>query len=237
MHMLSPYVINEMRRYRKHLSTLKKDIDRFGLFWAVLGFIYRLVKRTLFLEILYIILNDRDKLTKPKSKVQERLSFKIATKEDLLNLKDKKEYQVDDDKIELHDSGVMCLLNYSDNEVAGYTHADLSGRPTLKPYLKLDIPDTMIYNFAGLTVPKFRGRNHHAMRHYELMQLPQCMDKRYMMGYVDFSNLAALRGDKKSGYSKIGHIAVFGIRGSKCIRLSKGLRSYNIRLTRENKNT
>lgn len=208
---------------------LKRDIKYFGMGRTIIRSVYKFIRKFIFFEILYIILNDRDNLKKPKLKVEENLSFKIATKEDLTKLMSKKEYDINEEKIELHNKGAICLLICSDGEVAGYTHADVSGKPALKPYLKLEIPDNMLYNFAGLTAPKYRGRGHHGIRHYELMQLPQCLNKKYMMGYVEFHNFAALRGDKKSGYKKIGFITIIGIGNKKFKRLSKSLKKYNIR--------
>ncbi len=215
---------------KRYYHIFRKDVKRFGLQTAILGSLYNLTKRIGILEILYIIMNDRRNIRKPKLKFNEKMLFKIATRQDLLTLKDQGEYQIDEEKLDLFDRGELCLLNYSNDEVAGYTHAHVSGRPILKPHLELEIPDNMIYNFAGFTLPKFRGRNHHGMRHYELMQLPQCLNKRYMIGYVEFDNFAALRGDRKSGYAKIGYILVLGIARWKFIYLSKDLRKHEIRL-------
>jgi hypothetical protein len=211
---------------------LKEDISRYGFRSAFLGISYRIIRKFIAFEVWSVLLNDRDNIKRPVQNEDETLDFKIASEQDLKWLLDNKKDIVDKHLLDNYNRGDICLLNYSGGTFAGYTHATVNGHAVLDNFIELALPDDMIYNYAGLTIPEFRGRKHHSIRHFELMNTDPCKDKKSILAYVNFDNFAAIRGGLKGGRYLIGYIVSYGLRKKKHVKLTKGIKRYGIQLKR-----
>ena len=211
-----------------YYQKLSDPITRFGVWKGLALLLNNVVNRLIFVDCYHIILLKREEVKRPPIVDKKPLSFRFATEKDLRELQLQPVWDIDETKLRSFREGDYCLLNYVGTELAGYTWAHLQGRPLLIPGPRLKIPDSVIYNYAAFTLPKFRGRNHQALRHYELLNQPQWKDKIGLLGYVRYTNWSSVRGQKKSGYQSIGRMWMIGTRRKFIVLFSKSLKKLGI---------
>lgn len=140
---------------------------------------------------------------------------------------------IDGTKRALLQAGNTCLLSLVDGRIAGYTWVHTQGQPELLPGLRLQLPEGVLYNFAGFTHPSFRGAGLQSRRHEAVLAQPDWADRPSMFGYVKATNFASRRGQARSGYRKVGMVLQLGSRGRLWTWLSPGLRQRGLRRLEE----
>jgi hypothetical protein len=203
--------------------------SRFGAAKTFKHVMYRLVNRLFYFDCLNIIVLNRENLKPLDAANMDRLSTKIATLEDLRQMQKQGCWDTNQKKIGLFNQGDTCLLSYVDNKLAGYTWAHTNGCPELVPGLKLSVPDEYVYNFAGFTLPDYRGCGLQSFRHHELLNHPQWKDKKGLLGFVIHTNYSSRRGQEKSGYEQLGNIWLIGAKSNFYALIDKNLQSMGIR--------
>ena len=214
------------------LQELKDVHSRFGFGAAVLFFCHRLINKIFYLERLNVIALDRDRLRPLKPNPGATLTSRLATLQDLEALHPDPVWEVDEDKLRYFHDGDSCLLSYADGKLAGYTWAHTLGRPELIPNLTISVPDSYLYNYAGLTLKEFRGVGLQPYRHHALLNHEKWQGKKGLLGYVKHLNFASRHGQEKSGYRTIGSIWMFGRANNFRVYLSKSLRDMGIKRLR-----
>jgi hypothetical protein len=169
------------------------------------------VNRLLVLDGFVVVILDREKLHRPQIVDQKPVTFRLATLEDLQALHGQPGLLIDDERLRAFADGDACLLQFVGDELAGYTWVHARGTPLLVPGLRIGIPGSLLYNYASLTLPAFRGRNHQSLRHHELLQLPAWQDRAGLLGYVRHANFSSRAGLRKSGYRELGRIWLAGL--------------------------
>lgn len=213
---------------RRKLTTLRKHLRTFGWRKTVLLALDRVLNAVMFVDCLHIVLLDRAKVSAPKVVDEEPLTFRLATAADLHAMLKRPELDVGEDKVLGFIEGDSCLLHYVGDELAGYAWAHTRGMPLIIPGLRLKTPPAYLYNYASLTLPKFRGRNHQALRHHELLERPEWKGCAGLIGYVRHTNWSSRNGLRKSGYVDIGRIWLFGTRDHFRVWIPRHLRNLGI---------
>jgi len=207
----------------------KELIGRYGIKKLLILFVYSIVNKILYLESLHIITLERDRIKNPKPVDQRKLTFRYATEQDLSDIYKRPEYKMTDTKMAAFKDGDHCLLNFVDDELAGYTWAHTKGQPLLFPGFRIQIPDSYCYNYSAFTLPKFRGMNLQSIRHYHLLSNPQWKDRMGLMGYVVSTNWNSIKGQSKSGYHSIGRVWLFGTKKKYMAIFSKRLKEMGVK--------
>lgn len=208
---------------------LKEHIARYGFKKLLIRFVFSQINKVLYLEALNIIVLERERIKDPKPLDQRKLTFRYATEDDLLEMLKNPEFKMTDNKLAHFRNGDHCLLCFVDDELAGYTWAHTKGQPLLFPGFRISVPDDYCYNYAALTLPKFRGMNLQSIRHYHLMNNPRWNDKTGLLGYVVSTNWDSIKGQSKSGYHSIGRIRLFGTKKKYMAFFSKRLKEMGIK--------
>jgi hypothetical protein len=208
---------------------LKEHIARYGFKKLLITFIYNTLNKILYLETLHIIVLERERIKDPKAVDQRKLTFRYAVEQDLAAMLKNPEFKMSETKMTNFREGDHCLLCFVDDELAGYTWAHTMGRPLLFPGFRISVPDDFCYNYAALTLPKFRGMNLQSIRHYHLMNNPEWKDKKGLLGYVVSTNWNSIKGQSKSGYHSIGRIRLFGTKKKFMSFFSKRLKTLGIK--------
>ena len=211
------------------LQELKDVHSRFGFAAAALFLTHRLINKIVFLERLNVIVLDRDRLRPLKPDPRVKLTSRLATLQDLEALHQDPLWEVDEDKLQYFHAGDSCLLSYADGQLAGYTWAHTLGHPELIPNLTISVPDSYLYNYAGLTLKEFRGVGLQPYRHHALLNHEKWQNKKGLLGYVKHMNFASRHGQEKSGYRTIGSIWMFGRPRSFRVYISKSLRNIGVK--------
>lgn len=197
-------------RITRSFRRLRELVSIHG-FWKALAVVVDwLVNRFLFVDAFVVVVLDREKVKRPRVVDMQPVTFRLARYEDLRALSRRPELDLGDDRLRAYLEGDSCLLQYVGDELAGYTWVHADGRPLLIPGLRLKTPDAYLYNYASLTLPRFRGRNHQALRHHELMQQARWRDRAGLLGYVRHTNWSSRAGLQKSGYRELGRIWMAG---------------------------
>lgn len=191
--------------------------------------LHQLVNRFFLLERLHIVVLDRDKLKPIKPQGAVRLSWRMASMDDLQGMRKDAKWDISEDKIALFRAGDACLLSFVDDQLAGYTWTHAAGRPTLMPGLTISVPAQYLYNFAALTLPEFRGFGLQPYRHHVALTCGQWGDKQGLIGFVKATNFASRHGQAKSGYRKIGTLWRFGSENGFWVYCSPSLRKIGVR--------
>ena len=217
-----------MTKYKK----LKDQIGRFGLARGLLYALDRTVNRILLLDCHHVIILERERVNPLKDYDDPMLSFRFADESDMVALRAMPEWDIDEAKWRNFREGDKCLLVYYDSELAGYTWVHLDGRPLIIPGLRLSMPIAYAYNYAGFTLPKFRGKSLQAIRHCNLIHRRELSDRKGLIGYVRYDNWSSQRGQQKSGYHSIGRIWLFGTKKNFLVFISRNLKRTGIRRIR-----
>lgn len=170
-----------------------------------------LVNRFLVLDAFVVVVLDREKVHRPRVVDEAPVSFRLARPDDVRALSRGDRPLLAEELRRAFVEGDACLLQFVGDELAGYTWAHDRGAPLLIPGLRLKIPEAYVYNYASLTLPPFRGRNHQALRHHQLLQDRRWQDRAGLLGYVKQANWSSRSGLRKSGYRELGRIWVVGL--------------------------
>ena len=198
-----------MIRQRK-TQRFRELVDLHGLPRTLAYGLDRFANRLMFADCIHIVVLDRHQMKAPEQVGPEPVRFRLADLTDLHAMSKRPELDLRADKIQGFLEGDACLLTFVGNELAGYTWAHAGGHPLIFPGLRLKIPDRWLYNYASLTLPKFRGRNLQALRHHALLDRTEWKDRDGLMGYVRYTNWASRAGLAKSGYRELGRLWLFG---------------------------
>jgi len=202
--------------------------SRFGAARAVKHAMFRAVNRVLYLDCLHIIALDREDLRPLDTGKAQGLRVRIATLDDLKDMQRQGCWEINPTKIGYFHQGDVCLLSYIGQRLAGYTWAHANGCPELVPGLRLRVPNEYLYNYAGFTLPEFRGYGLQPFRHHALLNDPRWRDKRGLMGFVIHTNYSSRKGQGKSGYRRIGDIWLLGTKSNFYAHIGPPLRSVGI---------
>ena len=149
---------------------------------------------------------------------------RLADEATLRRLQREGGWGMDDTKLALLHAGDTCLLSLVDGCIAGYTWVHVSGCPEIMPGLRLQLPEGVLYNFAGFTHPDFRGAGLQSRRHQAVWAQPAWAHMGRMLGYVKATNFASRQGQGRSGYRRIGSVVLMGSRKRFAAWLSPALR-------------
>jgi hypothetical protein len=211
--------------YRK----LKEHYERFGFGKTVAYALDSLVNRVMRAECYHIIVLDRDKVREHSVAATTDVSVRLATRDELMEMRRQGTWGIEQFLLDRAGEGDLCFLNFCRGELAGYTWANVNGQPLLFPNLRLRLPDHYIYNYAGFTLPQFRGSGLQSVRHRALMQHTQLGKSTLgLIGYVSYTNWASIRGQTKSGYRRIGKLWLFGSKNHFVTFRSRAVRDFGI---------
>lgn len=211
------------------VQALRELRARFGAAKTLKHALFRFINRFVYLDCLHIILLNREALRPLSPANGHRLSARIATLKDLQDMERQARWEIQQRKIGFFVQGDMCLLSYVDDNLAGYTWAHTRGCPELVPGLRLSVPCDYIYNYAGFTLPEYRGYGLQSFRHHALLNHNGWSDRKGLLGFVIHTNYSSMRGQDKSGYVRIGDIWLIGTKDHFCALVGKSLRNMGIK--------
>lgn len=205
------------------------EISRYGFIRTFMSHAIWFINKFCCFKCLNIIVLDQTNLKDPDPERKNIFSTQFATLDNLRQLYKEQKWDITATKIQNFCNGDFCLLSYVDGVLAGYSWAHTAGQPELVPGLTIRIPEHYVYNYAGFTSLDYRGYGLQGYRHYELLNKNICRDKQGLLGYVDSSNLGSQKGQKKSGYKKIGAIWLIGSDTHFLAFFSKNLKKVGIK--------
>jgi hypothetical protein len=167
---------------------------------------------------LFLIVLTTPRPTPAASEAAKNHTFRIASREELIAYTKLPEAKLYDRDVASYDTGCRCLLQLDGDELVGYTWIGTARLVELMWGLHFNMPDDMVYNYNGYTVPSYRGTSYQALRHLKILELCRPQGTRRLFGYVDHLNYASLRGTEKSGYERIG--VLYGVKRDGRIRFS-----------------
>jgi hypothetical protein len=133
--------------------------------------------------------------------------FRFVTREELVEYIKVPEAKLHDRDLASFDIGNRCLLQLDGTKLVGYTWIGTSRLIELMWGMHFNMPDDMVYNYNGLTVPAYRGMSFQALRHLKILELCRLEGTRRLFGFVDHLNISSLRGVEKSGYVQVGTLS------------------------------
>ncbi len=201
---------------------------RFGWMAAARFLLDGMLNTFMFFDCLHIIVLDRAAL-KPLSAGGCTFDSRVATEAELNSMGADPRWEINDTKMSSFRTGDSCVLSLVDGQPAGYTWVHTVGSPELIPGLTLNIPAEYVYNYAGLTLPDFRGAGLQTYRHHSVLNHERWRNKRALLGYVRATNFASQRGQSKSGYKKVGTLWLLGTRNHFIAIPSRSLGELGIR--------
>ena len=214
-----------LRSSWQYLSTFGA---RFGSVAAMQYALYTLVNKVLFFECFHVIMLDRDRLRPLEPTPGIKLSYRLATVQALESMRREPRWDISDERMRYFQAGDCCVLSSVDGHLAGYTWVHRNGRPELIANLVISIPADYLYNYAGLTLPEFRGAGLQPYRHHVVLNHEPWRERKGLIGYVRYTNKASQKGQDKSGYRRIGTIWLMGSRQRFWALFSRTLRDLGI---------
>lgn len=212
----------------QHLQDIRR---RHGLGAMLLTLLHTTLNRLCYYEWLELIVLERAALKPLPADRTRGFEARVATREELVAMARDPQWDIGADKLGYFDAGDLCVLSLLDGQLAGYTWVHAQGLPDLLPGLRLRLPGHVLYNYAGLTAPAFRGAGLQSLRHHSVLAQPCWRDRDALVGYVRRSNHASRNGQRKSGYRRIGALLLIGSRpGRHLAWLSPGARRFGIAL-------
>jgi hypothetical protein len=184
--------------------------SRFGIVRTLQHVAFRLINKIICFNCLHIIVLNRENLKPLDPNKTSRLSTKIATLEDLKEMVNQGCWDLPPKTFEYFNRGDSCLLSYIDNKLAGYTWVLGDKCHAVMEDIKLSMPNGYLYNWAGFTLPEYRGYGLQSFRHHELLNHPRWRDKKGLVGYVNQTNYRSKRGQVKGGYERVGKVYIVG---------------------------
>lgn len=189
--------------------------NRFGTGAAVHELLRKLVNKLAYVECFHIVALERERLQRPAADAHGRFSSFVATRAQLESMREQPQWRINDVLMRNHAAGDACIVSCVDGAAAGYTWVHADGHPELLPGLAISVPHGWIYNYAGLTLPEFRGAGLQAWRHHAVLGDPRWSDCLGMIGYVRAANFESRHGQAKSGYRRVGSIWLIGRRSER----------------------
>lgn len=217
-----------MKKLFSFLRDMKSHYHRYGVIKTVATAFDRLVNKVLYFDRWLIIILERDNLEVPVRVEENKLSCRLATYEDLLDMEAQNTWEIGKTKLDHFKNGDQCLLSFVDSRLAGYTWAHLKGCPVLMPGFRCRMPLNYVYNYAGFTLPEFRGLQLQPYRHFMLLQGKGWEDRNGLLGYVKYNNWSSRRGQSKSGYQPVGSIWFIGTKKRYLALFTKNVRKLGI---------
>ncbi|MDX2086934.1 MAG: hypothetical protein SFX73_03740 [Kofleriaceae bacterium] len=211
------------------IDKLKDQALRVGYARALEASLYEVVNKYVCLRRLEIIHLSRERLEPLELVKTARLSSRIATERELLAMRGDSKWSLGDELLSDYRAGDRCLLSFVDDKPAGYTWVHTRGRPKIFQGLYIEIPPDHLYNYAGYTLPEFRGYGLQPYRHHAVLNQPEWRDRKGMIGFVQAINWSSRRGQSKSGYRKLGTILLVGTNRRFSVHLSRELEPFGIR--------
>lgn len=199
-----------MVNLRNIYSHLKEDSQQFGLASALIGLGYQAANKFVDVRRFEIIILKRENLAPFDIRKYSNISSRLATQEDINQMEREGKWQMSQELQSAFLSGDSCLLSFVDGILAGYTWIHTAGHPRLIPGLRISIPNDFGYNYAGFTLPEFRGIGLQPYRHHEILERAEWKDKAGMIGYVECTNWSSKKGQTKSGYQRLGDLMIIG---------------------------
>jgi hypothetical protein len=203
--------------------------SRFGSVAALQYALYTLVNKAMFFECFHVIVLDRDRVRPLEPTPGHTLSYRLATLQDLESMRLEPRWDISDERMRFFKAGDCCVLSLVDGRLAGYTWVHADGRPELMTNLVIAVPTEYLYNYAGLTLPEFRGAGLQPYRHHVVLNHERWRDRKGLIGYVRYTNRASQKGQDKSGYRRIGSIWLLGSRRRFWTHFSRSLRDMGIK--------
>lgn len=217
---------------RFFLRSARDVYVRFGWVAATKFLLEGMLNVFMFSDCLHVIVLERTALKPLDPAATGKFDSRIATEAELHTMSSDPRWEINDTKLNFFRKGDCCVLSLVDGEPAGYTWVDTTGSPELIPGLTLSIPAEYIYNYAGLTLPDFRGSGLQTYRHHSLLNNERWRNRSALLGYVRATNFASQKGQFKSGYRKVGTLWLLGTRNHFIAIPSKGLAELGIRRLR-----
>lgn len=212
-------------------ANFRDSARRAGYKAASLGLAYAAARRFVDFHCADIICLEREHYTPSRDNRYNRFegyASILATRDQVHRMRSDPRWQVSDELVAAFERGDHCLISQIDGAWAGYTWVHDAGRARLRPGLELQIPRDFAYNYAGFTLPEFRGRGLQSYRHHQLLQHPKWLERRGFLGYVAIDNWSSKRGQHKSGYTAIGHLLQIGSGPRSKALVTPGLRELGI---------
>ena len=153
---------------------------------------------------LFLIVLTTPRPTPAAEAASKHHTFKFATRDELREYAKLPEAKLYERDLASFDAGNRCLLQLDGEKFVGYSWVAGSRLVELMWGLHFNMPDDMVYNYNGLTVPSYLGTSFQALRHLKILELSRPQGVRRLFGYVDHLNYASLRGVEKSGYERVG---------------------------------
>lgn len=191
-----------MSRFSQWLDTARRlgfkgsftHLGRRAMTWAPGGTSFRY----------FLVVLDVPRPTPAAMRAAKDHTFRLATLEDLERLSHDPASQLHERDLLSYEHGCRCLLQLDGAELVGYTWISIAPLVDLNWGLHFNMPDDMVYNFNGYTVPKYRGTAYQGLRHLKVLEQVAPEGKRRLLGYVDHTNYKSLNGVAKSGYKHVG---------------------------------
>lgn len=153
---------------------------------------------------MFLIVLTTPRPTPAASEAAKNHTFRFASREELVRFSKQPEAKLYERDITSFDAGNRCLLQLDGEALVGYSWVGTARLVELMWGLHFNMPDDMVYNYNGYTVPSYRGTSYQALRHLKILELSRPQGTRRLFGYVDHLNYASLRGVEKSGYERVG---------------------------------
>jgi RimJ/RimL family protein N-acetyltransferase len=153
---------------------------------------------------LFLIVLTTPRPTPAAEQASKNHTFRFASRDELVRFSKQPEAKLYERDIASFDTGNRCLLQLDGERLVGYSWVGTARLVELMWGLHFNMPDDMVYNYNGYTVPDYRGTSYQALRHLKILELSREHGTRRLFGYVDHLNYASLRGVEKSGYERVG---------------------------------
>ncbi len=214
---------------RGFMYNLRNEAARVGYSRALQTSMYSVAKRRMQIRRIEVIYLRREDLSPLDPQRAARLSCRVASEHDLQNMREDSDWRIGDELIERFLDGDSCLLSFVGGELGGYTWIHDGGRPEILPGFRIQIPDGYVYNYAGFTLPAFRGFGLQSYRHHQIFERPKWSSHEGLIGYVETTNWSSKKGQSKSGYRKLDELTLMGHGRSSVALLPRELRDFGIR--------
>lgn len=218
-----------MINFKSVYKNLKEQSSRVGYRRAVSHLVYQKANAVFSVRRFDVVYLNHDFLTPLDPAKYTGISSRLATEEDLLKMRAEKKWLITDELMENFRQGDSCLMSFVNDNLAGYTWIHTAGCPRLVPGLTVSIPENYGYNFAGFTLPEFRGFGLQSYRHHAILNRPELGGKTGMIGYVDATNWSSKKGQAKSGFQKLGTLTLVGTKNRFKVIVSEELKKFGIR--------
>jgi len=137
---------------------------------------------------MFLIVLTTPRPTPAATEASKNHTFRFATRDELVRFSRQPEAKLFDRDIESFDRGNRCLLQLDGEQLVGYSWVSTARLIELMWGLHFNMPDDMVYNYNGFTVPSYRGTSYQALRHLKILEISRPQGTRRLFGYVDHLN-------------------------------------------------